>query len=169
MPTNTRTSYQRLGLATQDLSEYLPFRDTKPKMLDNSANSMKNVVEEALARQREEMMNQFSQILKTQQLPSSVAPFHGNSPFKVQVNFDILNFEGKVDADVVNNWLSKLDRYFFVNHFFDAEKITFSFLKVETHVKLAWKTKILNKESEAGEGLGILSDNKPNWGEIVET
>ena len=117
-------------------------------MSDNSADSVKTMVEDALARQREEMMNQFSQILKNQKSPSLVSPFHGNIPFKVQVNFDIPNFEGKVDVDV-DNWLSKFDQYFSVNHFLDAEKITFSLFKDETHVKLAWETKILNKECKA--------------------
>lgn len=85
MPTNTRTSYQRLGLATRNPSEYLPLQRTKPKMSDTSANSVKKMVEEALARQREDMMSKFSEILKTQQVPNSVAPFHGNTPFKYRL------------------------------------------------------------------------------------
>ena len=55
------------------------------------------------------MMSKFSKKLKTQQVPNLVVPFHGNTPFKVQVNFDIPNFEGKVDADAADNWLSKLE------------------------------------------------------------
>ena len=90
-----------------------------------------------------------------------MAPFHGNPRFKVQVNFDIPNFEGKVDPDAIDNWLSKLEQYFSINNFLDVEKITFSLLKAENHIKLAWETRVLNKESEAGVGLEILSDNKP--------
>ena len=91
-------------------------------MSDISADSVKKMVEEALARQREDMMSKFSEILKTQKVPNSVAPFHGNMPFKVQVNFDIPNFEGKVNTEAVDNWLAKLERYFSVNNFSDAEK-----------------------------------------------
>ena len=83
------------------------------------------------------------------------------------MNSDIPNFEGKVDVDAVDNWLSKLEWYFSPNNFFTIEKITFSLLKAENHIKLAWETRVLNKESEAGEELEILSDKKPTWGEFV--
>ena len=105
MPTNTRNSYQRLGLNTRNPSDYLPLQHTRPKMSDISADYVKKMVEEALPRQREDMMSKFLEILKTQKLPNSVAPFHGNKPFKVQVNFDIPNFEGKVNTEAVDNWL----------------------------------------------------------------
>ena len=53
---------------------------------------------EALARQRDEMMNNFSQILRrlptTANTFTSSDHFGGAAPFKVQVNFDILVFEG---------------------------------------------------------------------------
>ena len=57
MLANTRTSYQRLGLDMTNFLEYLPFLHTKPKMLDNSADSMKRMVEEALARKQEDMIS----------------------------------------------------------------------------------------------------------------
>ena len=40
-------------------------------------------------------------------------------------------------------------------------------MKAENHIKLAWETRVLNKESEARVGSEILSDNKPTWGEFV--
>ena len=83
------------------------------------------------------------------------------------MNFDIPNFEGKVGADAVDHWLSKLEWYFFVNNLLDEEKITFSLLKAENHIKLAWETRVSNKESEAGQESEILSNNKPTWGEFV--
>ena len=49
----------------------------------------------------------------------------------------------------------------------DAEKITFALLKAENHIKLAWETRVLNKESEARVGSEIISDNKPTWGEFL--
>jgi hypothetical protein len=62
------------------------------------------------------------------------------TPFKVQVNFDILLFERPVDADVVDKWLNLLEGYFSVHNFFDRENITFSLLKVVPHVKYWWDT-----------------------------
>ena len=112
------------------------------------------------------MMSQFTLMLQNQQPSGSETPFHGTTPFKVQVNFDIPNFEGKVDAEAVDNWLSKLERYFSVNKFSDAEKITFSLLKAETHVKLAWETKLANKQWEFSDETYV--DKKPTWGEFVE-
>ena len=38
--------------------------------------------------------------------------FGGQTPFKEQVNFDIPTFQGKNDADVFDDWLSKLERHF---------------------------------------------------------
>jgi hypothetical protein len=69
------------------------------------------------------MMDIFSHIL--QRLPittitSSLSNHFGQtSPFKVQVNFDILIFEGQIDADALVKWLTLLEGYFFVQNFFD--------------------------------------------------
>ena len=68
------------------------------------ANPIKILLEEALEKQRNVMIDNFAQIL--QRLPisgTSASSSHsgGATPFKVQVNFDIPIFEGKVDADVV--------------------------------------------------------------------
>jgi hypothetical protein len=85
------------------------------------------------------MMENFSHILQC--LPiltgtsSSNNHFGSNSPFKVQVNFDIPIFEGQIDADALDKWLNLLDGYFSVHHFSDREKITFSLLKSPPHVK----------------------------------
>jgi hypothetical protein len=55
-------------------------------------------MEEANARQRNEMTNNFAQILRrlptTMEAPSTNSKFGGAMPFKVQVNFDIPLFEG---------------------------------------------------------------------------
>ena len=112
------------------------------------------------------MMNQFTLMLQNQQSYGLGTPFHATTPFKVQVNFDILNFEGKVDAEAIDNWLSKLERYFSVNNFLAAEKITVSLLKAETHVKLAQETKLADKQWEFFDGTYV--DKKPTWGEFVE-
>ena len=90
-------------------------------------------------------MDNFAQIL--QQLPTggtsaSASSSHsrGATPFKVQVNFDIPIFDGRIDADTVDRWLNLLERYFLVHDFFDWEKITFSLLKAAPHVKDWWET-----------------------------
>jgi hypothetical protein len=65
----------------------------------------KILLEEALKKQRNAMMNNFTQIL--QRFPTSSASASNNhsggaTPFKVQVNFDIPIFYGKIDADVID-------------------------------------------------------------------
>jgi hypothetical protein len=54
--------------------------------------------EQSLTRQRDEMMENFSHILKRLPIASGASSssdhFGGTSPFKVQVNFDIPVFEG---------------------------------------------------------------------------
>ena len=89
------------------------------------------------------MMDNFAQIL--QRLPTggaSASNSHSGSvtPFKVQVNFEIPIFEGKIDADVVDRWLNLLEGYFSVHEFSDREKIIFSLLKSNPHVKGWWET-----------------------------
>jgi hypothetical protein len=70
---------------------------------EGAGDPFKILLEEALERQRNAMMDNFSQIL--QRLPkgdtSSSSSYSGrHTPFKVQVNFDIPIFEGQIDADV---------------------------------------------------------------------
>jgi hypothetical protein len=90
------------------------------------------------------MMENFSHIL--QFLPietctySSRKHFGGTSHFKVQVNFDILVFEGQIDAEALDKWLNLLECYFSVQKFPDREKITFTLLKSLPHVKRWWET-----------------------------
>ena len=84
----------------------------KEKRYDEAGDPIKLLLEEALARQRNEMMDNFSQILQrmstTVDAPSTRSHFRGVTPFKVQVNFDIPLFEGKIDADALEKWLSLL-------------------------------------------------------------
>ena len=54
------SSYQRLGLGTRDLSDYLPLRCIQSQMAKQEAEGMdesfKTMVEEALNKQHKEMM-----------------------------------------------------------------------------------------------------------------
>jgi hypothetical protein len=114
------------------------------KKNDGADDPINLLLEQALTRQRDEMMENFSHIL--QRLPiasgasSSSDHFGGTSPFKVQVNFDIPVFEGQIDAEALEKWLTLLEGYFSVHNFFDKEKITFALLKYLPHVKHWWET-----------------------------
>ena len=78
---------------------------------EGAGDPIKILLEEALKKQRNAMMDNCAQIL--QQLPTddaSASNSHsgGATPFKVQVNFDIPIFEGQIDADAVDRWLNLL-------------------------------------------------------------
>jgi hypothetical protein len=96
--------------------------------------------EESLMQQRNEMMDSFARIL--QWLPTCDAPSlsGGIAPFKVQINFNILIFEGKIEADVVDKWLNLLEWYFSFHNFSNRENINFVLLKVVPRVKDWWET-----------------------------
>ena len=109
---------------------------------EGAGDPIKILLEEALEKQRNAMMNKFAQIL--QRLPTygaSASNSHsgGTTPFKVQVNFDIPIFEGQIDADDVDRWLNILEGYFLVHDFSDREIIIFALLKVAPHVKDWWE------------------------------
>jgi hypothetical protein len=107
---------------------------------DGVGHHFKMFLEESLARQINEIMDNFAQIL--QRLPTgetSSSSGHA-TPFKVHVNFNIPLFEGLIDANVVDKWLNLLEGYFLVHNFFDRENITFALLKVAPHVKDCWDT-----------------------------
>ena len=74
--------------------------------------------------QRNEMMDTFTQILQWIPTGDASSLNKGAIPFKVQINFDIPIFEGQIDADDVEKWLTLLEGYFFV-HIFSNREITF--------------------------------------------
>ena len=78
------------------------------------------LLEEALEKQRNAMMDNFAQIL--QRLPTggtSASNSHsrGATPFKVQVKFEIIIFEGNIDTNTIYRWLNMLEGYFSVHSF----------------------------------------------------
>ena len=88
---------------------------------EGAEDPIKMLLKEAW-KQRNVMMDNFTQIL--QRLPTggaSASSSHsgGATPFKVQVNFDIPIFDGRIDADVVDKWLNLLEGYFSVHDFSD--------------------------------------------------
>jgi hypothetical protein len=145
-----RLWYKELGL---DLVEPLQDQSRKPqqppmgeeKKDEGARDPIKMLLEEALEKQRNAMMDNFAQI--PQRIPTSSASTSnshsgGATPFKVQVNFDIPIFEGQIDADVVDRWLNLLEGYFSVHEFS-------ALLKVAPHGKDWWET--YSKQQGEGE------------------
>jgi hypothetical protein len=129
------------------------------------------LLEEALARQRNEMMDNFAQILRwlstATEGTSTNNQFGGPTPFKVQVNFDIPLFEGQIDAYALEKWLNQLEGYLSVHNFSNREKITFALLKAVPHVKDWWETLCEQKEEKEGNE-PTLFGTEPTWASFVD-
>jgi hypothetical protein len=121
---------------------------TGEKKDDKIGDHFKLLIEEALTQQRNEMMDSFVQILRWLPTGDASSLSGGVAPLKVQINFDILIFEGQIDTDVVDKCLNLLEWYFSVNNFSNRENITFALLKVIPHVKDWWETYCEKKEIE---------------------
>ena len=103
----TRSKYSKLGLDLVSLEENHSRTPKKPSIAEEKKNDgeydpINLFLEQALMRQRDEMMENFAHILQCLLIAlgasSSSGHFGGTSPFKVQVNFDIPVFEGQIDA-----------------------------------------------------------------------
>jgi hypothetical protein len=99
----TRSKYRKLGLELVSLEDNLSRTPNKPSMVEEKKNDgtddpISLLLEQALTRQRDEVMENFFHIL--QRLPIALGAsslsnhFGGTSPFKLQVNFDIPVSEG---------------------------------------------------------------------------
>ena len=101
------------------------------------------------------MMNNFFQILHwlltTTYTSTSSSHFGGTTPFKAQVNFNILVLKGQIDADSLEKWVNMLEGYFSVYNFSNRENITFTLLKAVPHVKDWWETYCEKKSREESE------------------
>jgi hypothetical protein len=136
----TRLEYKELGLELVSLEDKISRTPKRPLMEgekkdDGIGDPFKVLIEESLTQQRNEMTNNFAQILRRLPTGDASSSSRGTAPFKVQINFDIHIFEGQIDADVVDKWLNLLEGYFSVHNFSNREKITFVLLKVVPHVK----------------------------------
>ena len=113
------------------------------KKNDEAHDPIKRLFEQALTRHRDEMMENFFHILQHLSIASGASSssghFGGTSAFKVQVSFYIPLFEGQIDAEALEKWLTLLEGYFSVHNFSNKEKITFT-LKSLPHVKHWWET-----------------------------
>jgi hypothetical protein len=132
------------------------------KKYEGAGDPIKMLLEEALKKQRNAMMDNFSQILQgipTGSTSTSNNHSGGATPFNVQLNFDITIFEGQIYVDVVDRWLNLLEGYFSVNDFSDQEKIISALLKAAPHVKDWWET----YSEQQGEGEPSLFLATPTW------
>jgi hypothetical protein len=169
----TRSEYSKLGLEIVSLEENLSHTPKKPSMAEEKKNDgvdnpINLLLEQALTRQRDEMMENFAHILQCLPIASGASSssdhFGGTSPFKVQVNFDIPVFEGQIDADALDKWLNLLEGFFSVHNFLDKEKITFALLKSLPYVKHWWET---YWEQSSTEESGIYGA-EPTWDFFVD-
>jgi len=149
----TRSEYKELGLELVSLEERSSCTPKKPPMVgENKDNGIgdpfKLLIEESLTQQRNEMMDSFTQILRWLPTGDTSSLNRGTAPFKVQINFNILIFEGQIDVDAVDKWLNLLEGYFSIHKFSNREKITFALLKAVPHVKDWWETFCERKETE---------------------
>ena len=109
----TRSECSKLGLELVSLEENLSRTPKKPSMVEEKKNdrekySINLLLEQALARKRDEMMDNFAHILQCTSIETGASAsnghFGGTYPFKVQVNFDIPIFKGQIDADALEKW-----------------------------------------------------------------
>jgi hypothetical protein len=144
-----RSEYRKLSIDLVSLEENHSRMPKKPSMTEENKNNgaydiINLLLEQALMRQRDKMMENFSHILPCLSIASGTFSsnnhFGSTSPFKVRVNFDIFVFEGQIDADALDKWVNLLEGYFSVHNFSDREKITFALLKSLPHVKHWWET-----------------------------
>ena len=112
-----RSGYRELGLKLVSLEEKYSRTPKKPSMVgenkyDGTGDPFKMFLKESLVGQRNEMMENFAQILRHMPTREASSSSDHATPFKVHVNFDIPLFEGMIDADVVDKWLNLLKGYF---------------------------------------------------------
>jgi hypothetical protein len=124
----TRSEYRKLGLKLVSIEENHSRTPKKPSMAeekknDGADNPINLLLEQALTRQRDKMMENFAHILQCLPIKTSAYSssnhFGGTSPFKVQVNFDIPVFEGQIDAEALVNSARRL---FLCSQFFQQRK-----------------------------------------------
>jgi hypothetical protein len=97
-----------------------------------SVAKVQHVVKEALHRQREEMYDQFTELMRRfaprtnhrqNANHGADAPFVGINPLRVKVHIEIPLFKGYIDAKALDEWLQQLESYFDVNQFSNENNI----------------------------------------------
>jgi hypothetical protein len=95
----TRSGYKELGLEIVSLEEKRSRTPKLPSMVGENKDvrigyPLKLFLEEALAQQRKEMMDSFTQILRRLPTCDTSSSSGGANPFKVKINFGVPIFEG---------------------------------------------------------------------------
>jgi hypothetical protein len=122
-----RSGYKKLGLDLVEPLQDQPCKPRRPPMGEENKDEgagdlIKMLLEEALEKQRNAMMDNFAQILQrspTGSASTSRSHSGGATPFKVQVNFEIPIFDSQINVDAVDRWLNLLEGYFLVHDFSD--------------------------------------------------
>ena len=101
----TRSGYKELGLKLVSLEDKISCIPKLPLMVgenkyDGIGYPFKLLIEESLTQQRNEMMDNFAQILRRLPTGDTSSSNGGITPFKVQINFDIPIFESQIYADL---------------------------------------------------------------------
>jgi hypothetical protein len=94
-----RSRYKELGLELVSLEEKISRTPKKPLMAeenkyDGTRYPIKIFLEEVLTQLRNEMMDNFVQILRCLPTGDTSSSSRGATPFMVHINFDIPIFEG---------------------------------------------------------------------------
>ena len=76
------------------------------------------------------------------------------------MNLDILNLEGNMNAEFIDNWVQQLESYYYVNQLSEAEKITIASLKMSTSIHCWWENLSTKMEKE--------EDPIDTWEKFVE-
>ena len=130
----------------------------------HATDEREQLIEKELAHQWTEMFTQFSEILMRVIANSGESSmryhFDKINPFKVQMNLDIPNLEGKIDVKSIENWVQQLESYYSINQLSKEENITIASLKMSTFVHCWWENLSTNMEKEG--------DHKDSWEKLVE-
>ena len=120
----------------------------------HATDKTEQLIEKELARQQTKMFCHFSEILiqVTLNYGESLMRPHSDKiiPFKVQMNMDILNLEGNIDTESVDNWVQQLESYFAVNQLSEVENITIASLRISTSVH-CWRENLSTKMEKEGD------------------
>jgi hypothetical protein len=135
-----RSGYQEFSLELVSLEEQISCTPKQPLMegeekYDGTGDPFKMLLEESLTQQGNEMMDIFAQILQRPPTGNTSSSSRGAHAFKVQIKFDVPILEVQIDADARDKWLNLQEGYFSIHNISNRENITFSLLKVVSHVK----------------------------------
>ncbi|KAF6135279.1 hypothetical protein GIB67_021641, partial [Kingdonia uniflora] len=59
---------------------------------------------------------------------------------RINLKIEIPVFDGSIDAEILDNWLDRLELYFSINEYSNAQQICFVTLKFASHTLTWWKS-----------------------------